>query len=252
MAALKANLGMTGSTAQDAAKRGLKALIKQGEKDKEKDKTLQEEIQTTKNLEIKFADCGGGIPSPAIKFRDVFFGYSEEKIILKEMNFGIDLKSRIALVGPNGAGKTTLLKLLLGRLKPNQGEISHHQGLRVAHFHQHMSDQLDMDASAVGWLRRQFGDKGMNDGDMRGFIGRYGLTGKSQVIPMRQLSDGQRRRVLFAWLGLKQPHILCMDEPTNALDIDTIDSLADAINNFDGGVVLISHVSFRISAQYPY
>jgi ATP-binding cassette, subfamily F, member 2 len=103
-----------------------------------------------------------------------------------------------------------------------------------------MGDQLDMDVSAVEWLCRHF--KEIKPQEMRRVVGQYGLTGKSQVIPMRQLSDGQRRRVLFAYLGLKTPHMFLMDEPTNALDLETIDALADAINEYDGGVIFVTHV----------
>lgn len=239
MAKLQNKLNMTGSDQQKQAKAKVKAMEKRAEKEKKDNKVLEEELINEKELHIVFEDCGGGIPSPALKFQDVTFGYPGRNILFKDLNFGIDLKSRVALVGPNGCGKTTLINLLLGKLEPLSGHVSRHHSLRMALFHQHMSDQLDMNKSAVDWLRTQFGDR--PEGEMRRMVGRYGLTGKSQVIPMRQLSDGQRRRVLFCYLGMRQPHILLMDEPTNALDISTIDALAEAINNFDGGVIIISH-----------
>jgi ATP-binding cassette, subfamily F, member 2 len=83
---------------------------------------------------------------------------------------------------------------------------------------------------------------------MRGVVGKFGLTGKSQLVPMEQLSDGQLRRVVFCWLSQKNAHLLMLDEPTNFLDPETIDSLADAIRAYDGGVVLVSH-DFRLIDQ---
>jgi len=83
---------------------------------------------------------------------------------------------------------------------------------------------------------------------MRKILGRYGLTGKSQTKPIGALSDGQRCRIIFAYMAQKVPHMLLLDEPTNHLDIETIDSLADAIRNFEGGLVLVSH-DFRLINQ---
>ncbi|KAJ3189200.1 hypothetical protein HDU85_002825 [Gaertneriomyces sp. JEL0708] len=243
---LKENLSKTGSKAQTQAKNRVKAMEKRQEKDKEKNKALEEELIWDKPLTLRFSECGRGLPPPVLKFSDVDFAYPGGERLFHNLNFGIDLDSRIALVGPNGAGKSTLMKLMQGELQATSGQVTRNHHLRIAQFHQHMGDQLDMNQSAVQWLCAQFPQ--YRDQEMRREVGKYGLTGKSQVIPMRQLSDGQRRRVIFAYLGLKTPHLFLMDEPTNALDLETIDALAEAINDYDGGVVFITH-DFRLIDQ---
>ncbi|KAI8842360.1 P-loop containing nucleoside triphosphate hydrolase protein [Chytriomyces cf. hyalinus JEL632] len=246
MAAVAQNLTKTGTAAQTQAKAKLKNMEKEQEKKKESNKDLQEELIQDKELTIRFGECGGGLPPPVLKFNDVDFGYDPAKPLFKNMNFGLDLDARIALVGPNGAGKSTLIKLMLGELEPTSGSVERHHHLRIGQFNQHMGDQLDMEVSAVEWLCRHFKD--IKPQDMRREVGKFGLTGKSHVVPMKQLSDGQRRRVLFCYLALHTPHMFLMDEPTNALDLETIDALAEAINEYDGGVIFVTH-DFRLIDQ---
>jgi ATP-binding cassette subfamily F protein 2 len=201
----------------------------------------------------------GALAPPVMAFKRVSFAYSgrSEDYLYDNLDFGVDLDSRVALVGPNGAGKSTLLKLMTGQLMPTEGDVSRHSHLRISYYNQHSEDQLDLELSPIAFMQKTFKDGVVLPGQAkkvltfetwRTVLGKYGVTGSRQTDPMRNMSNGLRTRVVFCLLSLGNPHILLLDEPTNHLDMDCIDSLAEAINRFEGGLILVSH-DFRLISQ---
>ncbi|CAK0734018.1 ATP-binding cassette sub- F member 1 [Coccomyxa viridis] len=207
---------------------------------------LTEAVAREHTVKLNFTDVGK-LPPPVLQFIDVTFGYTPDRVLYEHVDLGVDLDSRVAIVGPNGAGKSTLLKLMTGDLEALDGMVKRHNHLKLGMYHQHLTELLDPKLTPLEYMLKEFPEGTTLEG-MRKAVGRFGITGKSQTQPILQLSDGLRSRLVFAWLAYKTPHILALDEPTNHLDMETIDSLARAINNWDGGMVLVSH-DFRLISQ---
>ncbi|XP_022756184.1 ABC transporter F family member 4-like [Durio zibethinus] len=181
---------------------------------------------------------------------NVSFSYPNwEDFRLSDVDLGIDMGTRVAIVGPTGAGKSTLLNLIAGDLVPTEGEVRRSQKLRIGRYSQHFVHLLTMEETSVQYLLRLHPDQqGRSKQEaVRAKLGKFGLPSHNHLTPIAKLSGGQKARVVFTSISMSKPHILLLDEPTNHLDLQNIDALADALDEFTRGVVLVSHDSRLIS-----
>ena len=153
----------------------------------------------------------------------------------------VDGSTRAAIVGANGSGKSTLLKLIVGELEPQTGEVTRGRRLVLGYYDQHFSElrQCAPKASAVEFLVATHSCK---TEEARKYLGKFGLDSARHVMPVRDLSGGQKARVVFASLALKRPHLLVLDEPTNHLDIESCDALVEGLGAYEGGVLSLIHI----------
>jgi ATP-binding cassette subfamily F protein 2 len=217
--------------------------------DKMIDEGLIEKVEQTSVRRLTFPSCER-LPPPVLAFQDVAFAYNGnlKDALYKDLDFGVDLDSRIVLVGPNGAGKSTLLKLMDGTLNPTSGQIQRNSHLSIAKYNQHSNDLLELDVTPLEFMKKEFPQFNLEITEWRQRLGKFGISGKAQTKNIETMSDGQKSQLVFCWLAQKNPHLLLFDEPTNHLDMESIDALAEAINDFEGGMVLVSH-DFRLLQQ---
>jgi ATP-binding cassette subfamily F protein 3 len=186
------------------------------------------------------------VSPPIIALDGVSVGYVPAAPVLRRLTLRIDSDDRIALLGQNGNGKSTLAKLLAGRLVEEAGQVVRAERLQVGFFAQHQLDELDGAGSPYTHLRRLLPD--VPEARVRAHLGRFGFSGEAADTPVRELSGGEKARLLLGLATFAGPHLVILDEPTNHLDIDSRAALIAAINAYPGAVILVSHDRYLLDA----
>jgi len=194
--------------------------------------------------EIRFPEPEKTLSPPIVALDNVSVGYEPGKPVLSRVTLRIDNDDRIALLGANGNGKSTLVKLLAGKLPPFSGKMVRADKLSVGYFAQHQTDELDPDGSPYTHLRRLMPDA--PESKVRARAGAIGFSGKAGDTTVQSLSGGEKARLLLGLATFAGPNLIILDEPTNHLDIDSRAALAEAINEFPGAIIMVSHDRYLV------
>jgi len=182
------------------------------------------------------------LPSPLLRLDEVDCGYAgagTPVTVLRDVRFGLEPGDRVALLGPNGAGKSTLVKTIVGELAVLAGERQLHPGVKVGYFAQHTVEALQAGQTPLQHLAKIA--PGVADQALRNFLGRWNFVGDRAYEPVDDFSGGERARLALALIAWTQPNLLLLDEPTNHLDMEMREALAEALAEFNGALVLVSH-----------
>src|SRR3954464_6653800 len=196
--------------------------------------------------EISFPAPEKILSPPIIAADNVVVGYDPNTPVLNRVTLRVDNDDRIALLGSNGNGKSTLVKLLAGRLAPFSGKVTRADKLSIAYFAQHQLDELNEDASTYDHVRKLMGEA--PEAKVRARAGAIGFSGKAADTKVGKLSGGEKARLLLGLATFFGPNMIILDEPTNHLDIDSRAALAEAVNEFSGAVIMVSHDRYLIEA----
>jgi len=197
-----------------------------------------EAVRAEREFHIHFAEPAK-LPFSLISLKSVDAGYGTDAVIVRGATFHLEAGHRIGLIGPNGAGKTTLVKTLVGELAPLNGERSTHPDIHVGYFAQHMVESLHAGYTPLDHLR--FLEPDGNNQTFRDFLGRWNFPGDRALESVDGFSGGERARLALALIAWQAPNVLLLDEPTNHLDLEMREALAEALADYEGAIVMVSH-----------
>ncbi len=235
---------------QQAERRHIQAFIDRFRYKASKARQAQSRIKALERMEpiagvmeaqtVTFAfPAPKALPPPLVTLDGAAAGYAPGKPVLSGLDLRLDMDDRIALLGANGNGKSTFVRLLAGRLNPADGRLVRPSKLRVGYFAQDQAEELDLAATPLDHMARLMPDA--TPQKLRGQLGRFGFGQDKAEVAVGKLSGGEKARLLFALMSREAPQILLLDEPTNHLDVDARQALIQALNDYAGAVVLVSH-----------
>jgi ATP-binding cassette subfamily F protein 3 len=221
---------------QEAQRKHLQAFVDRFRAKASKARQAQSRIKMLAKME----------PVASLVTDDVAVGYEPGYPVLSGLSLRIDNDDRIALLGSNGNGKSTLVKLLAGKLPPEHGAVTRAATLKVGYFAQHQVDERELDASPYDHVRRLMPDQ--PEAKVRARVGAIGFSGQAGNTKVEKLSGGEKARLLLGLATFDAPQLVILDEPTNHLDIDSRGALIEAINDYPGAVILVSHDRYLLEA----